>query len=158
MPLKNREGGFLGIVGDKKPIAGTAGVIDRGVAPGIGGLGAGRAAGLHIGLVGIEQAKLFRVSLAGADHAIQGGQVFRLFNHFARAAQNSFGSKLAEAFQPQLFNLVEHLGIAVCLVVLVVIVNAKQGKDFIQRIYMIAADFVAARLRRAVITVPSCGR
>jgi hypothetical protein len=157
--FKNREGRFFGVVGDKKPIAGDARMINRRVAPRVGGLGAGRAAGFHIGAVRIQQAEFFWVALAGAQHAVERGQILRLFNHFFSAAANSFRGKAGEAFQPQLFDLVEHLGVAVSLVILVVIINAKQCEDFIERVYVVAADLpliISGVLVSA--SWPSCGR
>lgn len=94
--LKNREGDFFTIARQKVPIAGAAGVIDRRVTPAMGRFGAGRAASFYIGLMRIHQTKLFRLALTGANHAMQRGQVFRLFDHFARAAQNGFRRKLRE--------------------------------------------------------------
>ena len=166
MAFKNREGRSFIVIGDKKPIARHACVVNRRVAPSVGRLGAGRAAGFYISAVRIEQAKLFWVALTGAQHAIKCGQILGFFNYFFSAAANRLGRKRGETFQPKLFNLVEYLGVAIGLVILVVIINAKQREDFIERINVVAADLalvvswvaIVALALRASISWPSCGR
>ncbi len=136
MPLEHGKGDLLRAAGQEKPVAGQPGVIYRWVAPALGRLRAGCPTGFHVGAVGIGQTVTFRVALAGADHAIERGQKLGLFNDFAGAATEGLGLELGETLQPELFDLVEHLGIAVGLVVLVVVVDAKQRESLVQSIDM----------------------
>lgn len=132
--LKHRKCHFLGTAGQEKPVTGQAGMVHRRMAPALGRLGAGRPAGLHIGAVGIGQTELHRVPLAGAHHPVQGWQKLGLFNDFACAPSNRVRFEPGQAVQPELLDLVEHLGIAVGLVILVVIIDAEQGKGLVEGI------------------------
>lgn len=155
MTLEHREGEFFRVIGQKEPVAGQARVVHRRVAPGVSRLGAGGATGFEVGAVSIWQAIGLRVALAGADHAVEGGQEFGFLDHPAGAAQDGLWIELAQAFQPEFFDLVEHFNLVVGLVVLVVVIDAKQGEDLIDRIDVAC---LGARSSLSRVSWPSCGR
>lgn len=146
VPLKHRKRHFFRAADQKKPVARHSGVVDRRVAPALGRLGAGSPAGLHVGAVGIGQAVALRVALAGADHAVERGEKFRRFNDTPGAAPDGVRLELGQTLEPELFDLVEHLGVSVGLVVLVVIIDAKQRKGLIERVDMLVGGLAPAAL------------
>ncbi len=153
--FKDREGVFFGAAGQKEPVAGAAGMVNRGVAPAVSRLGAGGLAGLNVSAVGIGQAKLGQVALAGADHTVEGGQVLGFLDHLFGAAQNRLGAELAEGVEPQALGLVEQLHLAEGTVILVVVIDAKQGKHLVDGV----DQFGTGRgLRLLCFSLPSCGR
>ena len=162
MAFEHREGDFLAIACQKIPVAGATGVIHRRMTPVVRSFRTGRAASFYIGLMRIYQPKGFRLALAGANHAIQRGQIFRFLNHFTRAAQNRFGRKLRERIEPQATRLIEQFIVFERAVILVVIIDAEQRKHLIDRINVRFAGrrallpCMGAAARR--ISLPSCGR
>lgn len=67
---------------------------------------------------------------------MQGRQEFGVLDHPFGTALDGVWGEAHQAFQPQLFDLVEHRGVAVGLVILVVVIDAKQRKNAVQGIDM----------------------
>ncbi len=68
------------------------------------------------------------------EHAVQRGQVLGVLDAAPRAAQDAFDVDTGQRFQPQLLRLIQLRGILEGFVVLVVIVQAKQREDLIDRV------------------------
>ncbi len=151
--FEHGEGHSLGATGKEKPVTGEAGVVHRRVTPALGGLRAGRAAGFHIGAVGVGQPVTLWITLTGANHPVERGQKLRLLDDLAGTSAKCLGLELGEAVQPELFDLVEYLGVAVGLVVLIVIVDAKQRECLVQGV-----DVCIGRGLARPLTGPSFGR
>jgi hypothetical protein len=67
---------------------------------------------------------------------VQRGQVFAVFNGMFSALEDLFHGKVCQGFQPELLDLVELLGIRKGCVILIVVVQPKQGEDLIDRLGM----------------------
>lgn len=133
--LKHREGLRLGARGEEEPARRAPGVEHRRVAPALRVLGLGREAGLAVGRVRVGQALGAQLRLAAAvQHAVQRRQVFRGLDAAARPEQDGLGAVAGEAVQPQPLDLAELLGVVIGAVVLVVVVQAEQREDLVDRI------------------------
>ena len=58
-----------------------------------------------------------------------------MLDRVAGAAQDLFHRVVAQRVQPQLFDLLELLGIRVGRIILVVVVQSEQGKDLVDGLY-----------------------
>lgn len=135
MALEQREGLGLAGRGEQEPAGLAPGVEHRGVAPALRLFRLGRQAGFAIRRVRIghpqgEQACL----LAAIEHARERGQVLRGLDAAARAEQYGLGTVRGEAVQPQPLDLAELPGVAVRAVILVVVVQAEQREDLVDRV------------------------
>ena len=106
------------------------------MAPVLGGSGRGGLAGFDIGIAGGGQAEFCKALLAALQHAMQCGQILAVFNSVFRALENLLHGVVRERFQPQFFDLFQLFRIREGCIVLIVIVQAKQGKDLIDRLDM----------------------
>ena len=85
--------------------------------------------------------------VAALEHAVQRGQVLGVLDAASRATQDAFDVDARQRFQPQLLHLIQLRGVFEGLVVLVVIVQAEQCEDLVDRV-----DPGVLRFSR-----PSCG-
>ncbi len=148
--LEHREGLGLRRGCQEEPARLAPGVEYRRMAPALCVLGLGRQAGLAVGRVRIGQALRLQFRLAAAiEHAVQRGQVLRGLDAASRAEQDGLGAVPGQAVQPQALDLVQLLGVVVGAVVLVVVVQAEQREDLVDR--------VDQRRVAAVLSLPSSG-
>ena len=145
---KHGPGLAFRIIAEKEPVAVPAGQIDGGVAPGLCRLGRPRTAGLDIGIVGRWQAEVRQVLAAAFEHAVQGGQVLAVFDGMLRPPQYLLYGVVCQGLQPQFLDLLELLCIRVGGVILVVVIEAEQGKDLVDRLNMRLRALPAAWLSR----------
>jgi len=89
---------------------------------------------------------------------VQGWQVFGFLYGAFRAAQNGLGAEVGQGFRPQFFRLGEQLGIAEGGVILVVVVDTKQGKNLVDGIDQVAAQGCPGVGADGGFSLPSCGR
>lgn len=129
---KYRPGHALRVVGEEEPVAVAAGKVHRRVAPGLGRARAAGTAGFHVGVVGGGQSQPGDTFPAALQHPVQGWQILTVLNGVAGAAQHLLHRVVSQGLQPQLLDLLELLGVRVGGVVLVVIIQPKQGKDLIE--------------------------
>ena len=94
------------------------------------------------------QAEVGKALAAALEHAIQGGQVLAVFDGVLRTPQNLFHGVIGQGFQPQLFDLLELFGIRIGSVILVVIIETKQGEDLVDRLYMRLCNRLASLVSR----------
>jgi len=85
--------------------------------------------------------------VAALEHAVQRGQVLGVLDAASRAPQDAFDVDAGQRFQPQLLRLIQLRGVFEGLVVLVVVVQAEQREDLVDRV-----DPGILRFSR-----PSCG-
>lgn len=135
--LKYRISLAFGAAGEEIPVTFAACVVDRRMAPVEFDPRARGAACLDVGRVGIGQAKAVEFVIGAAQQSVEGRQVFRLRDGAFRGTQNMFGAKVAEAFQPQLLDRAELGFVGKGLVILVVIVEAKQRKNLVDRVNLV---------------------
>lgn len=131
MPAVHRPGHSFLVIGQEEPVAVAPGQIHRRVAPGLGRPGRRRLAGLDIGIVGGGQAVFHQPRLAALDHPVEGGQVLTVFDGVFGALEDLLYGEVRQGFQPQLLDLAELAGVRIGGVVLVVIIEAKQGEDLV---------------------------
>lgn len=158
---KDGKGQSLGIVTQKIPVAGATGVIDGSMAPMVLCLGRGGLAGFQVGAVHIGKAVHLRSTLAEANHLVQRGQIFRILDRFFGAAQNGLRRKSLQRFHPQAFRLIDRGDIAKSAVVLIMVIDAKQGEYLIDGINEFGAGgrwSLFVTLRGLALRRPSCGR
>ncbi len=145
---KHRPGQAFRVVGEKEPVAVPAGEVDRRVTPALRRTGALGITGLAVGRVGIGQTEAGDTFLATLQHAMQRGQILTVLDGMAGAAQNLFNRIVRKGFQPQLLDLLELLGVGVGRVILVVVVQPKQGKDLVDGFDMGVAGRPTAGISR----------
>ena len=136
MLLENRPGVALGIVGEEEPVAVAPGQVDSRVTPALGRPGGGRLAGLHVSVVRSGQAEIGQALLAALQHAVQGGQVFAVFDGVLGAFQDLLHRVVRQRFQPQLLDLLELLRVWKGRVILIVVIQSEQGEDLVDGLYM----------------------
>lgn len=82
------------------------------------------------------QAQVGQALLAALQHAVERRQVLTVFNGVPGTLENMFYRVVRQRLQPQLLDLVELLCTRVGRVILVVVVQAKQRKNLVQRFDM----------------------
>ena len=122
----------LSLVRQKKPIAVASGQVHRGVSPGDVDLGRGCQARLPVGIVGRRQSQIAETVMTRFDHSVERGQVLAVFDGMLCSAQDHDRRVFIESFEPQALDLLDLLGIAPSRVILVVVVETKQGKNLIK--------------------------
>lgn len=133
---KDWPGLLFRIVGEKKPVAVSTGKIHRGVAPGLCRFRAAGTAGFQEGIPGAGQAQGGQAKLTAFTHTMQSGQVLAVLNGMAGTAQDLFHRVFSQGLQPQLLDLAQLLGIRVGGVILIVVIQAKQGEDLVDCLNM----------------------
>lgn len=125
-------------------------VRDRGVTPAV--TLARRARRLTVGRSRLGQARGRVLRLAAAvDHPVQRGQVLGALDAGPRTAQDALAVDAGERLEPELLRLRELRGVLEGAVVLVVVVQAEQREDLVDRVDPV---LVAPR----GLSRPSCGR
>ncbi len=125
-------------------------VRNRGVTPAL--TLAWRACRLAVGRRGLRQAcrRILRLA-AATDHPVQRGQVLGALDAGTCAAQDALPVEAGKRLEPELLRLRELRGVLEGAVVLVVVVQAEQREDLVDRIDPV---LVAPR----GLSRPSCGR
>ena len=131
---EDRPGGALGVVGQEEPVAVAARQVDRRVAPALGRFRRGGLAGFHIGVVGRGQAQVRQALLAALQHTVEGGEIVAVLDSVLRALEDLLHRVVRQRLQPELLDLLQLLRVRVGCVVLVVVVEAEQGEDLVDRL------------------------
>ena len=133
---EHRPGYLLHVIRHEEPVAVAAGQVDRRVTPALRRLGGGRLAGFNIGVVGSGQAEFDQAGLATFEHAVQRGQVLTVLDGMFGPLEDLLNRQLGEGIQPQLLDLLELGLVRVGGVILVVVIQPKQGKDLVDGLYV----------------------